>query len=91
MSRSGLAKTYTMRVYVPFGDAWYGYLMRRLAERPANIAFFAKSLTCEKVNTIHAIVRVCNMSPGNVLATQPGGCTWPDHHAPKADYRRSDS
>ncbi len=43
-----LAKTYTVRVYVPFGDAWYGYLMRRLAERPANIAFFAKSLTSKK-------------------------------------------
>jgi proline dehydrogenase len=43
-----LAKTYTMRVYVPFGDAWYGYLMRRLAERPANVALFAKSLTSKK-------------------------------------------
>jgi proline dehydrogenase len=39
-----LAQTYQMRVYVPFGDAWYGYLMRRLAERPANVAFFARSL-----------------------------------------------
>ena len=28
-----------MRVYVPFGTQWYPYLMRRLAERPANIAF----------------------------------------------------
>lgn len=33
-----------VRVYVPFGDDWYGYLMRRLAERPANMAFFARSL-----------------------------------------------
>ncbi len=33
-----------VRVYVPFGDQWYGYLMRRLAERPANIAFFLRSL-----------------------------------------------
>ena len=33
-----------MRVYVPFGDDWYGYFMRRLAERPANVAFFARSL-----------------------------------------------
>ncbi|GAA3723409.1 proline dehydrogenase [Spinactinospora alkalitolerans] len=33
-----------MRVYVPYGDEWYGYFMRRLAERPANIAFFARSL-----------------------------------------------
>ncbi|MGH3343718.1 MAG: proline dehydrogenase family protein [Carbonactinosporaceae bacterium] len=33
-----------MRVYVPYGHEWYGYLMRRLAERPANIAFFLRSL-----------------------------------------------
>jgi proline dehydrogenase len=33
-----------MRVYVPYGDEWYGYLMRRLAERPGNLAFFARSL-----------------------------------------------
>ncbi len=35
---------YKMRVYVPFGEAWYPYFMRRLAERPANVWFFAKSL-----------------------------------------------
>jgi len=34
----------TVRVYVPYGDEWYGYLMRRLAERPANLAFFARAL-----------------------------------------------
>jgi proline dehydrogenase len=34
----------TMRVYVPFGTDWYGYFMRRLAERPANIAFFLRAL-----------------------------------------------
>lgn len=33
-----------MRVYVPFGEAWYPYFVRRLAERPANLWFFAKSL-----------------------------------------------
>jgi proline dehydrogenase len=33
-----------VRVYVPFGSDWYAYLMRRLAERPANLAFFARSL-----------------------------------------------
>jgi proline dehydrogenase len=35
---------YTVRVYVPYGTQWYGYLMRRLAERPANAAFFARAL-----------------------------------------------
>ncbi|MFB9905186.1 proline dehydrogenase family protein [Allokutzneria oryzae] len=34
----------TMRVYVPYGGQWYGYLMRRLAERPANTTFFLRSL-----------------------------------------------
>nr|WP_134003472.1 proline dehydrogenase family protein [Streptomyces sp. 846.5] len=34
----------TVRVYVPYGDEWYGYFMRRLAERPANLAFFLRSL-----------------------------------------------
>jgi proline dehydrogenase len=35
---------YTMRVYVPYGTRWYAYLMRRLAERPANLAFFARAM-----------------------------------------------
>ncbi|CAN5629639.1 proline dehydrogenase family protein [soil metagenome] len=34
---------FNVRVYVPFGDAWYPYFTRRLAERPANIAFIVKS------------------------------------------------
>jgi proline dehydrogenase len=34
----------TVRVYVPYGDQWYGYLMRRMAERPANLAFFLRAL-----------------------------------------------
>ena len=34
----------TMRVYIPYGTEWYGYLMRRLAEKPQNLAFFARSL-----------------------------------------------
>jgi len=33
-----------MRIYVPYGGDWYGYLVRRLAERPANLAFFLRSL-----------------------------------------------
>jgi proline dehydrogenase len=33
-----------MRVYVPFGDQWYGYFVRRLAERPANLTFFLRAL-----------------------------------------------
>jgi len=33
---------YTMRVYIPFGNDWFGYFMRRLAERPQNVAFALK-------------------------------------------------
>jgi proline dehydrogenase len=33
-----------VRVYVPYGDDWYGYLVRRLAEKPANLRFFLRSL-----------------------------------------------
>lgn len=35
---------YKMRVYVPYGNDWYAYFMRRLAERPANVAFVLKSM-----------------------------------------------
>jgi proline dehydrogenase len=38
------AEGYGMRVYVPYGTEWYPYFMRRLAERPANIAFFLRQL-----------------------------------------------
>lgn len=37
-----------MRVYLPYGKEWYGYLMRRLAERPQNLSFFVKSLISKK-------------------------------------------
>jgi proline dehydrogenase len=38
---------YNVRVYLPFGDSWYPYLMRRLAERPANLWFLAGSVLKE--------------------------------------------
>lgn len=38
------ARGETVRVYVPYGDEWYGYFMRRLAERPANVAFFLRAM-----------------------------------------------
>jgi proline dehydrogenase len=40
---------FNMRVYIPFGTQWYPYLMRRLAERPANIAFILGNLMRESV------------------------------------------
>jgi proline dehydrogenase len=44
LSRAG----YRVRVYVPFGDEWYPYFMRRLAERPANLMFVLKSVLRER-------------------------------------------
>jgi proline dehydrogenase len=46
--RSGLQRSlvedgYPLRVYVPYGTAWYPYLTRRMAERPANLAFFLRA------------------------------------------------
>jgi proline dehydrogenase len=41
---------YNMRVYVPFGTQWYPYLMRRLAERPANVAFITGNVLREMMS-----------------------------------------
>ena len=38
---------YRVRIYVPFGEAWYPYLMRRMAERPANMYFIVKAVLAE--------------------------------------------
>jgi proline dehydrogenase len=42
------ARGETVRVYVPYGTEWYGYLMRRLAERPANTTFFLRALASRR-------------------------------------------
>ena len=44
LQRKLLAEGYRLRLYVPYGDAWYPYFMRRLAERPANVLFLARNL-----------------------------------------------
>lgn len=41
---------YRVRVYVPFGEEWYPYFMRRLAERPANVGFVLRSLLQERAS-----------------------------------------
>jgi proline dehydrogenase len=43
LQRSLVQEGYRVRVYVPFGDEWYPYFMRRLAERPANVLFLARN------------------------------------------------
>jgi len=44
LQRRLAAAAYRVRVYTPYGQAWYPYLMRRLAERPANLLFLLRSL-----------------------------------------------
>jgi proline dehydrogenase len=44
IQREIMTKGYPLRVYVPYGSQWYPYLTRRLAERPANLLFFARAL-----------------------------------------------
>jgi proline dehydrogenase len=44
LQRSLIAEGFPLRVYLPFGSEWYPYLTRRLAERPANAWFFARSM-----------------------------------------------
>jgi proline dehydrogenase len=44
LQRALVEEGYQMRVYIPYGTAWYPYFMRRLAERPANLWFFVSNL-----------------------------------------------
>jgi proline dehydrogenase len=44
LQRSLVGQGHRLRLYVPYGNAWYPYFMRRLAERPANLFFLAKNL-----------------------------------------------
>jgi len=43
LQRRIIAEGYRLRLYVPYGDAWYPYFMRRLAERPANVMFLVRN------------------------------------------------
>ena len=43
LQRKLLAQGFRVRVYVPYGEAWYPYFMRRLAERPANVIFLMRN------------------------------------------------
>ena len=44
LQRELVQQGYRLRLYVPYGDAWYPYFMRRLAERPANVLFLVRNL-----------------------------------------------
>ena len=43
LQRKLLAQGYRIRIYIPYGEAWYPYFMRRLAERPANVLFLIRN------------------------------------------------
>jgi proline dehydrogenase len=45
------AEGFAVRVYLPFGTDWYGYYIRRLAERPANLLFLLKHLRAGRTGT----------------------------------------
>jgi proline dehydrogenase len=47
LQQSLVKEGYRMRVYIPYGTQWYPYLMRRLAERPANVAFITGNVLRE--------------------------------------------
>jgi len=48
LQRALVAQGYRVRVYVPFGKQWYPYFMRRLGERPANVAFVLKGILSDR-------------------------------------------
>ena len=48
LQSSLVAAGHRMRVYVPFGREWFPYFMRRLGERPANLAFVLKAMLRER-------------------------------------------
>lgn len=51
-----VAEGATMRVYVPYGGDYYGYFMRRLADRPANVTFFLRALAGRNMKDRYWIV-----------------------------------
>ncbi|MBN2243287.1 MAG: proline dehydrogenase family protein [Acidobacteria bacterium] len=48
LQRQLAGEGYNVRIYIPFGAQWYAYFMRRLAERPANVAFLVRSMLLER-------------------------------------------
>ncbi|MBA4160460.1 MAG: proline dehydrogenase family protein [Gemmatimonadetes bacterium] len=68
-----LEEGYNVRIYIPFGDSWYPYLMRRLAERPANLFFIAGSVLRESPAT--RLVRPAAIGAG-MLTGGIAALTW---------------
>ncbi len=68
---------YNVRVYVPFGESWYPYLMRRLAERPANMLFMAGSIA--KESGVSGLARPLAIG-GGILAGALAALAWRRRH-----------
>jgi proline dehydrogenase len=75
-----VATGYRVRVYVPFGTSWYPYLMRRLAERPANVMFMTGSIVKEALGGR----RAAGAANGAGSALAPGAEAF-DHGAGRAN------
>ena len=58
---------YRVRVYIPFGDSWYPYLMRRMAERPANLFFITSSVL--KESPVSRVAKPMAIGAGLVAGT----------------------
>ena len=52
LQRTLIDRGYTVRIYVPYGREWYPYFMRRLAERPANVAFMVRAVLTEEARRV---------------------------------------
>lgn len=52
LQRTLIDRGYTVRIYVPYGGEWYPYFMRRLAERPANVAFMLRAILKEEARRV---------------------------------------
>jgi proline dehydrogenase len=53
LQRTLLDRGYAVRIYVPYGQEWYPYFMRRLAERPANVGFMLRAIVKEEARRLH--------------------------------------
>ena len=52
LQRTLLDRGYTVRIYVPYGQEWYPYFMRRVAERPANVGFMLRAILKEETRRV---------------------------------------
>jgi proline dehydrogenase len=81
-----VADGYRMRVYVPFGTSWYPYLMRRLAERPANLMFMTGSVVKEALGGRRANGAGARSAPGPEAFGDGGSGDTDEHQSAGAGH-----